>query len=63
MHIRKMLNLPHPVSRKSFSMKTVNLAPVVLWGLEDFWERRLDGKKKLKGNDTFMSGWECRHQQ
>lgn len=29
-----------------FSMKTVNSAQLVLWGLEEFWERRLDGKSK-----------------
>lgn len=31
-----------------FSMKTVNSAQVVLWGLKEFWERQLDGKSKYQ---------------
>lgn len=36
-----------------FSMKTVNSAQLVLWGLEEFWERQRDGKLE-GGNDTFI---------
>lgn len=39
---------PYRLSRKS--------AQVVLWGTEEFQEKRLDGKQKKKENDTFPEG-------